>query len=76
MTWDVAYIAITLGAGLCLTAAGLLLAPPEEELWEVPSRATKTRWALSDVCAILGACSVTVAAIMGLVEIVERIGGA
>ena len=75
MTWTLTYIALALGAGVCLVAFAMWLVPPEDELIAYPSRATRTRWAVSDMCFVLGACAVTVAVVLGLVEIVERIGG-
>jgi len=76
MTWKLAYIALALGAGVCLVVLAMWLVPDEDEIIARPSRATRTRWAVSDMCFVLGACAVTVAVVLGLVEIVERIGGA
>lgn len=76
MTWTHAYISLLIGAGVCLVTLAMWLVPHEDEIIAKPSRATRTRWAVSDMCFVLGACAVTVAVVMGLVEIVERIGGA
>lgn len=76
MTWTLAYIALALGAGVCLVAFAMMLVPHEYEITARATRRTKMRWAVSDMCFVLGACSVTVAVVLGLVEIVERIGGA